>query len=1006
MASYAHAGSGSKLRLCWRAPRLLLGAAFGLAFLSNASRAQDFQKVPVGNGVADSACVYAGANGKINSTPVGDDHVFGLFILSGPNGICETPLGGDDIRPGNGVTLNSGVPFAAIILPGQAGSNDGICNDTIVAQGDDVVRVGAGKSDPSRIAISDPIGGNGVIDSTPGGDDVLTAVICPGPDSTIQTIRDSADEVSVTSPLCFVCAGSRSCIIPGSDGILQTVPDPADVLVPFISTGANGISESVAQGDDFQQLPVGKGADDTVCVDAGPDGIAQTSLCGNGVTDIEEDGILGNTECDDGNNMSGDGCNAVCRPEFCGDGVVQAALGEDCDDRNINNKDDCLNTCQLASCGDGYVHSQGTPPYEQCEPPNTPTCSATCQTATPPGCGDGIIQPGAPFFEECDDANINNKDDCVACKLPTCGDGFVHSLGTPPFEQCEPPNTATCDATCMALPFCGDGIVQPGRGEQCDDHNTNNRDDCVYATDCKLAVCGDGFVHSVGTPPFEQCEPPNTATCNASCQTIVPPECGDGIVNGGDQCDDGNSDNRDDCVLGCRVPTCGDGYVHSEGTAPFEQCEPPNSTTCDANCQKLPYCGDGIVQADLGEQCDDGNTRNDDACVLGCKMATCSDGYVRRGVEECEPPNSATCDANCLSIKSAECGDGVVDPGEECDDGNVSNKDDCPTNCKLATCGDGFVHTKGTPPFEECDDANTAPGDGCSPTCTNECGNGVIDGGCSQGRVGEACQSDSDCDTTLGADDGACVTEECDPGAAQLCAPGPQVCSKVCKIPECGNGELECDEECDLGADNLVPGRGCTAACKRNLVGHNEMRGPRECAGAWTLDNPPRKVSHRLQACHDGATGDLDSISGQCTFHVGVCLDRPGVRGCTANGVVSFDMLGFNVNKAEQAADVQHLTDAIAQMAPNASSVPGRCRVGLKGKVCSADIECDAAFGSLKGRCDIGTGVLFSPALTFNACTAGVDVVVKAGDTLRLRARVRPVTGLMDEDRLYLVCRR
>ena len=39
------------------------------------------------------------------------------------------------------------------------------------------------------------------------------------------------------------------------------------------------------------------------------------------------------------------------------------------------------------------------------------------------------------------------------------------------------------------------------------------------------------------------------------------------------------------------------------------------------------------------------------------------------------------------------CGDGAVDPGEECDDGNADNTDACLDTCKAASCGDGFLQT-------------------------------------------------------------------------------------------------------------------------------------------------------------------------------------------------------------------------------------------------------------------------------------------------------------------------
>ena len=75
------------------------------------------------------------------------------------------------------------------------------------------------------------------------------------------------------------------------------------------------------------------------------------------------------------------------------------------------------------------------------------------------------------------------------------------------------------------------------------------------------------------------------------------------------------------------------------------------------------------------------------------------------------------------------CGDGVVDPGEECDDGNNADGDGCSANCtaEAPVCGNGKVEGN-----EACDDGNQVGGDGCENDCTvtpNPCGNGVIDPG-------------------------------------------------------------------------------------------------------------------------------------------------------------------------------------------------------------------------------------------------------------------------------------
>ncbi|MFC1608550.1 SdrD B-like domain-containing protein [Patescibacteria group bacterium] len=65
------------------------------------------------------------------------------------------------------------------------------------------------------------------------------------------------------------------------------------------------------------------------------------------------------------------------------------------------------------------------------------------------------------------------------------------------------------------------------------------------------------------------------------------PFCGDGNVDAGEQCDDGNNANGDGCSVTCTI----------------------EKTT--------PYCGDGNV--DESEKCDDGNNVDGDGCSATCK---------------------------------------------------------------------------------------------------------------------------------------------------------------------------------------------------------------------------------------------------------------------------------------------------------------------------------------------------------------------------------------------------
>lgn len=68
-----------------------------------------------------------------------------------------------------------------------------------------------------------------------------------------------------------------------------------------------------------------------------------------------------------------------------------------------------------------------------------------------------------------------------------------------------------------------------------------------------------------------------------------------------------------------------------------------------------------------------------------------------------------------LVVPDPRCGNGVHEPGEACDDGNVSNRDACLNNCKEQVCGDGHRGTQ-----EECDDGNDRNGDGCTVECLRE----------------------------------------------------------------------------------------------------------------------------------------------------------------------------------------------------------------------------------------------------------------------------------------------
>jgi MYXO-CTERM domain-containing protein len=148
-------------------------------------------------------------------------------------------------------------------------------------------------------------------------------------------------------------------------------------------------------------------------------------------------------------------------------------------------------------------------------------------------------------------------------------------------------------------------------------------------------------------------------------------ECGDGIVEGDEECDDGNMSNTDSCLDNCKDAECGDGYTW-EG---HEECD--GGEGCTSYCKEkdrepAPCCGDGKVQD--GEECDDGNMSNTDSCLNDCEDAKCGDGYTWEGHEECD--GGEGCNEWCKEKDEDPCDDdddhdGVKNCDDKCEDTEI-----------------------------------------------------------------------------------------------------------------------------------------------------------------------------------------------------------------------------------------------------------------------------------------------------------------------------------------------
>ena len=232
--------------------------------------------------------------------------------------------------------------------------------------------------------------------------------------------------------------------------------------------------------------------------------------------------------------------------------------------------------------------------------------------------------------------------------------------------------------------------------------------------------------------------------------------CGNGLLEPGEDCDDGNLDDGDVCTSVCTSPRCGDGFV-SAG----ELCDDGNgcSSTCDS------VCGDGLVSG--FEACDDGNLEEGDACTPTCALPSCGDGFLAPG-EDCDDGNLADGDSCTSMCTDPRCGDGLLALGELCDDGNDDETDACTTSCAAPSCTDALVS-----------------GDETDLDCGGSCG------GCS---IGRSCVDDGDCEHE------ACVDQTCVEIVREVVAGGEATCALLNTGARCwGRGELG-----QLGYGNLA----------------------------------------------------------------------------------------------------------------------------------------------------------------------------------------------------------
>ncbi|MFZ4057382.1 MAG: DUF4215 domain-containing protein [Ferruginibacter sp.] len=305
---------------------------------------------------------------------------------------------------------------------------------------------------------------------------------------------------------------------------------------------------------------------------------------------------------------------------------------------------------------------------------------------TPGICGNGVVESG----EVCDDGNLNDFDGCTnVCTIQigfscsgspsvcstVCGDGLKAGA-----ETCDDGNAANgdgCSATCatetgyscfgipsICTSVCGDGIV--ANDEACDDGNVALGDGCTNA--CAVEV---GY-NCTGSPSVCTLAPPTNDNClGATTLSSV-----SGTISG----DNTLATNSGVVGATCRPAWQKDVWYMFTLTAAR-----PISIAVNAGTMSDPvlalYNGSCVALTEVG--CDDDNGPGNSSLWTGNLMPGT---YYLRVMGFGLSGSSGIGTFNVVySFNTAICGNNVVDFGESCDDGNLTNGDGCSATCTFET---------------------------------------------------------------------------------------------------------------------------------------------------------------------------------------------------------------------------------------------------------------------------------------------------------------------------------
>jgi cysteine-rich repeat protein len=155
------------------------------------------------------------------------------------------------------------------------------------------------------------------------------------------------------------------------------------------------------------------------------------------------------------------------------------------------------------------------------------------------------------------------------------------------------------------------------------DTGTTTDDDTTETTDDDVDTTTDDDVDTTetadDTTTDDTTETDDDTTETADGSAI----CGNSIIEGDEECDDGNLFDEDGCLSSCVNASCGDGFINMGVEACDDGTNDGSYGGCEPGCAALgPYCGDADINGP--EECDDANEDLADGCQDNCVVpASC-----------------------------------------------------------------------------------------------------------------------------------------------------------------------------------------------------------------------------------------------------------------------------------------------------------------------------------------------------------------------------------------------